>query len=84
MLLNGLSKKDLTLIRYMVENGLKVIKNKELTALFAVTPRAISKWMKEWVEKGILVPNSGQTRITSYHLSVDYEKIKVSDIGFTQ
>lgn len=83
-LLNELSKKDLILIRYMIENGLKVIKNKELAELFGVTPRAISKWMSAWVEKGILVPNSGQTRITSYHLSVDYEKIKVSDIGFTK
>lgn len=84
ILLNGLSKKDFTLIRYMIENGLKVIKNKELADLFGVTPRAISKWMNEWVKKGILVPNSGQIRITSYHLSADFEKIKVSDIGFTE
>ena len=83
-ILNGFSKKDLTLIRYMIENGLKVIKNKELADLFSVTPRAISKWMNEWVKKGILVPNSGTERITSYHLSADFEKLKVSDIGFIE
>lgn len=82
-LFNGLNKKDLILIRYMIENGIKVVKNKELAELFGVTPRAISKWMNGWVEKGILVPNSGTNRITSYHLSVEYEKLKISDIGFT-
>lgn len=82
-LLKGLNKKDLTLLRYCIENGIKVIKNKELADLFGVTPRAISKWMNEWVKKGILVPNSGNTRITSYSLTFEYEKLKVSDLGFT-
>jgi hypothetical protein len=44
-LLKGLNKKDLTLLRYCLENGIKVIKNKEVADLFGVTPRAISKWM---------------------------------------
>ncbi len=83
-LLKGLNKKDLTLLRYCLENGLKVIKNKEIAQLFGVTPRAISKWMNEWVEKGILVPNSGTTRITSYNLAFEYESLKVSDLGFTE
>jgi len=82
-LLKGLNKKDLTLLRYCLENGIKVIKNKEVADLFGVTPRAISKWMNEWVEKGILVPNSGVERITSYNLAFKYEKLKVSDLGFT-
>ena len=55
----------------------------ELSSLFGVTPRAISKWMLEWVNKGILIPNSGSTRITSYRLSIKYSSLKVSDIGFT-
>ena len=83
-LLKGLNKKDLTLLRYCLENGIKVIKNKELADLFGVTPRAISKWMGEWVEKGILVPNSGKTRITSYNLTYEYENLKVSDLGFIE
>lgn len=83
-LLRGLSKKDLTLLRYCLENGLKIIKNKELAELFGVTPRAISKWMNEWVDKGILVPNSGTTRVTSYILSASYKNIKVSDLGFIE
>ncbi len=83
-LLKGLNKKDLTLLRYCIENGIKVIKNKELADLFGVTPRAISKWMIKWVEKGILVPNSGTTRITSYNLTYEYENLKVSDLGFIE
>ena len=83
-LLRGLSKKDLTLLRYCLENGLKIIKNKELAELFGVTPRAISKWMNEWVDKGILVPNSGTTRVTRYSLSTSYKNLKVSDLGFIE
>ncbi|MDY2888354.1 MAG: Fic family protein [Candidatus Caccosoma sp.] len=83
-LLKCLNKKDLILLRYCLENGLKIVKNNEIAELFGVTPRAISKWMSEWVEKGILIPNSGTTRITSYSLSNKYEKLKVSDIGFTK
>ena len=82
-LLKGLNKKDLTLLRYCLENSLKVIKNSELANLFGVTPRAISKWMNDWVEKGILVPNSGTARITSYKLAYDYESLKISDLGFS-
>ena len=39
--------------------------------------------MVEWVNKGILIPNGGTTRITSYKLSNNYSNLKVSDIGFT-
>ena len=81
-ILVGLNKKDLILLRYCLENKVKVIKNKELAELFAVTPRAISKWMNDWVNKGILIPSSGKNRITSYCLSADFEKIQVSDLGY--
>ena len=81
--LNGMSKKDLVLIRYCLENNVTILKNKELASLFGVTSRAISKWMVEWVNKGILIPNGGTTRITSYKLSDKYASVKVSDIGFT-
>lgn len=50
-ILNRLSKKDLVLIRYCLENNITILKNKELASLFGVTPRAISKWMIEWVKK---------------------------------
>lgn len=45
--LKCLNKKDLTLLRYCIENNLKIVKNKEIAILFGVTPRAISKWMNE-------------------------------------
>lgn len=83
-ILTGLSKKDLILIRYCLENHIAVLKNKELAILFGVTSRAISKWMVEWVQKGILIPHGGEKRITSYKLSDKYSVLKVSDIGFTE
>ena len=81
--LNGLSKKDIILIRQCLENKITIIKNKDLATLFGVTPRAISKWMVEWVDKKILIPNGGTTRITSYKLADKYAHLKMSDIGFT-
>lgn len=81
--LNGLSKKDIILIRYCLENKITIIKNKDLATLFGVTPRAISKWMVEWVNKDLLIPNGGTTRITSYKLAEKYSHLKMSDIGFT-
>ena len=80
--LNGLSKKDIILIRYCLENKITIIKNKDLATLFGVTPRAISKWMVEWVNKDLLIPNGGTTRITSYKLAEKYSHLKMSDIGF--
>lgn len=71
------------MIRYCIENNITIVKNKELSILFGVSTRAISKWMPEWVDKGILVPNSGQKRITSYRLSHEFASLKVSDLGFT-
>lgn len=80
--LAGLSKKDIILIRYCIENQIKVLKNKDLAVLFSVTPRAISKWMVDWVNRGIMIPLAGKERITSYKMNAKYSDLKVSDIGF--
>ncbi|HPX84298.1 MAG TPA: Fic family protein [Bacilli bacterium] len=82
--IKGLNKKDLTLLRFCLENNIKVINNKDLSVVFGVTPRAISKWMNEWVTKGILIPNSGTKRITSYRLAENYGDLKRSDLGFIE
>lgn len=81
-LLNNLNKKDLTLLRYCIENKKSIIFIKDLVLVFGVTARAISKWTKDWIDKDILVPNSGTKRITSYKLNKKYAKFKVSDLGF--
>ncbi len=81
-ILANLTKKDLTLIRYCLENNLKTIKPKELSNLFGVTPRAITKWAVEWINKGILEPASGSKRITEYMLAKKYSSLKVSSLGF--
>lgn len=77
------NKKDLTLIRYCLENNKTEIRNKDLAILFEVTTRAISKWCVEWVKKGILEPSSGEKRITRYKLTKNFKSLKVSDLGFT-
>lgn len=81
--LSNLTKKDLTLIRYCLENNVKTIKPKELSILFGVTPRAITKWAIDWINKGILEPSSGSKRITEYKLVEKYSSLKVSELGFT-
>lgn len=80
--LNSLSKKDLTLLRYLIENKIIRVKPKELALLFGVTNRAISKWAIEWVEKGVLEPASGNKRITEYKLTAEYNNLNVNDLGF--
>lgn len=82
-ILSSLSKKDLTLLRYCIENKKVKIKPIEIATLFNVTPRAINKWSIEWVEKGILIPCSGKKRITQYQLSDKYINLKISSLGFT-
>ncbi len=44
----------------------------------------LSKWMNEWVFKRILIPNLETAKITSYTLANKYERLNVSDIGFTK
>lgn len=82
-ILNNLNKKDIVLLRYCLENNISELRSKQLAELYNVTPRAITKWCKQWVEKGILIPSSGSTRVTAYSLSSKFKSLKVSDIGFT-
>lgn len=81
--LGRLNKKDKKMLRYMLENNLETIRTKDLAAIFDVTPRAITKWCSDWVERNILVANYKNVRITSYSLSEKYAKLTLMDIGFT-
>ena len=80
----NLNKKDTKMLRYMLENGLDTVKTKELAAIFNVTPRAITKWCNNWVDRGILIANYVNVRITSYSLTEKYKKLTLKDIGFTE
>ncbi len=80
-LLLSLNKKDCILISYCQKNKKNIVKNNELALLFNVTPRAISKWAKEWVSKGILIPESGQVRTTSYRFSPSFASLKPSELN---
>lgn len=71
-LLLNLNKKDRTLINYMLREPSRRYTLKEIAELFSVTPRAVSKWAEEWVEKGYISPASGKIRITSYMLCEKY------------
>lgn len=71
--MDNLNKKDRTLLKYMIERPSQTIRPKEIADLFGVTPRAVSKWAKEWIEKGLIQPSSGEKRITSYILGEKYK-----------
>lgn len=83
-LLDGLSKKDKKMLRYVLENHLDFIKTKDLAEVFMVTPRAVSKWCHEWCERGILTANCKNVRIVSYSLSPEYKNIELGDLGFME
>jgi hypothetical protein len=68
----------------MLENSMDRIKTKDLAAIFDVTPRAITKWCSNWVEREILIANYKNVRITSYSLSEKYKQLTLKDIGFTE
>lgn len=70
--LEQLSKKDKILVNHLLSREDKTIKPQEIAKLYKVSPRTISKWAKDWVEKGILEPASGEKRITSYILGEKY------------
>lgn len=71
--MENLNKKDRTLLEYMIERPNQTIRPKEIADLFGVTTRAISKWAKDWTQKGLIEPSSGEKRITSYILGEKYK-----------
>lgn len=82
-LLKGLNKKDLTLLRYCVENYIKVIRNKELAELFGVSTRSISKWVADWIDRGVIIPCGGNERITRCMPHPRSKDITEKDLGYT-
>lgn len=83
-LVEGLNKRDRKMLRYVIENHLGEIKTKDLSDIFLVTPRAISKWCVDWCEREILVPNYRNVRIVSYSLSEKYRDIELKVLGFKE
>ncbi len=71
----SLNKKDMKMLRYLLENNMDTIKTKDLANIFNVTPRAITKWCSEWVDRGVLKANYKNVRITSYSLNEKYKKL---------
>lgn len=80
----NLNKRDIKMLRYLLENNMDSFKTKDLVAIFEVTPRAITKWCSNWVERGILIANYKNVRITSYSLTEKYKELKLKDIGYTE
>lgn len=72
--MDNLSKKDRTLLMYMLKRPNQAFKPKEIAELFGVTPRAVSKWAKDWVLKGLIEPASGEKRVTSYFLGEKFRR----------
>lgn len=69
-----LNKKDKILVIHLLSKEEKIIRPKEIADLYGVNPRTISKWAKDWIERGILEPASGEKRITSYVLGESYRR----------
>ena len=65
----NLNKKDIKMLRFILENKMDSFKTKDLAVIYDVTPRAITKWCIKWVEQGIVIANYKNVRITSYSLS---------------
>lgn len=82
--LRDLDKKDKKMLRYMLEKSMDRVKTKDLAAIFDVTPRAITKWCSNWVDREILSANYVNVRITSYSLTEKYKHLTLKDIGFTE
>lgn len=76
-----LNIQELKIVRYMLETQKSEVTPKELAVLFHVSTKTISRWCKNWCERGILIPNIKNIRTTSYSLSPDYASISLSDMG---
>lgn len=44
--------------------------------------RTITKWAVNWLEKGIIIPGSGEKRIRSYKIGIQYQDITLEDLGY--
>ncbi len=77
-----LEKKDLKLLRYMLEKDKSEIKNKEIAELFRITVRSASLWAKAWEARHILKSNLKNVRVVSYSLSDEYASLTLSELGF--
>jgi len=82
--LSDLDKKDKKMLRYMLEKGIDRVKTKDLAEIFDVTPRAITKWCSNWVDREILTANYVNVRITSYSLNEKYKNLTLKDIGYIE
>ena len=80
---SSMSKKDITLLRYCIENNIHIIKSKNVADLFSISNRSASSWLKNWAEMGLVEVATGNQRITSYVLTEKYRNLKASDLGFT-
>jgi Fic family protein len=78
-----LDLKEKALLRLLLDkNG--VVKVKDIADVFGVTPRAISNWTKDWVEKGLIEPASGTQRITAYKIGESYKDLSFENLGYIE
>lgn len=81
-LVSSLNKRDKKMLRFALESRIDTIRTKDLAELFKVSPRSVRRWCQNWVQRGILVPNYANERVTSYSLSPKYTAINLHDLGF--
>ena len=82
-LISALNKRDLKMLRYVLENRLNPIKTSDLADVFKVTTRSIRTWCTDWVDRGLLETKKGPSgRVTSYSLAQPYASLTPKDLGY--
>lgn len=84
VLMKNLNKRDKKMLRFVLENHLTQIKTKDLAEIFMVTTRAAAKWCNAWCERGIMVANYKNVRVTSYSLAPEYQELDLNELGFME
>ena len=83
-LVASLSKKDLKLVRYMLENHVTKLRTSDIASLFMVTTRSARTWCKEWVENGLLESTQANKRVITYALAEPYASLRLAQLGFAE
>ncbi len=76
-----LSPNEKTLLRYLLECK-RPVKPKEIAGLFQVEAITITKWAKQWLQKGLIEGASGEERIRAYRIGAGYTDLTLEALGY--
>lgn len=79
--IKGLAPKEKRLLKFMLSYPDDKTP-KEIADEFGVNPRTVLNWAREWVDKGLLEPASGEVRVRSYRVGIRFKDISLDDLGY--